>query len=540
MGVFAQIDQVIQQKFEMFKKPNVLTVRPGYKIKDGWITKQPAIVVTVDQKQSDINPRDAVPTKVGGYPTDVRPATAMQRLRYTNLPLYATIAATARPEFAQPEFPLERDIHTGELLQKAAPAALVAEMAAKPRVPYTPADGVTLDPVTDTMSITCCASPDVGWTVLKKFLQGIQSQLTVGMYDFTSRHVLDTVKNGLSGPQDLSLVLDHPAKNHTADQTDEDTENELDAALGSRLLFAWAAEARDRMVSQAIFPNAYHIKVAVKDHQSMWLSSGNWNNSNQPDIDPFVSGADRHQIDEMAAHSDRDWHVVVQHPGLAQTFEAYLKHDLEVAQSLQAARAAAPMAAMLPAAATDHSPEAPILGDTPPETYFQPFEIANEKVTVQPLLTPDSGAGNYADKILNLIQSAQSKLYIQTQYIHPPKEGTDDKFKALIDAVAGKMNQGLEVCIIMSEYEATGSWLEKLQDAGLDLSKVKIQKGVHNKGFVVDSKVVALGSQNWSGDGVLRNRDASLIIYHDGAAQYFEKIFLHDWTTLAKHELTFA
>jgi len=198
------------------------------------------------------------------------------------------------------------------------------------------------------------------------------------------------------------------------------------------------------------------------------------------------------------------------------------------------------MAAMLPAAATDHSPEAPILSDTPPKTYSQPFEIANERVTVQPLLTPDSGAGNYADNILNLIQSAQSKLYIQTQYIHPPKEGTDDKFKKLIDAVAGKMNQGLEVCIIMSEYEATGSWLEKLQEAGLDMSKVKIQRGVHNKGFVVDSKIVALGSQNWSGDGVLRNRDASLIIYHEGAAQYFEKIFLHDWTTLANQKISFS
>lgn len=52
------------------------------------------------------------------------------------------------------------------------------------------------------------------------------------------------------------------------------------------------------------------------------------------------------------------------------------------------------------------------------------------------------------------------------------------------------------------------------------------------------SKVVALGSQNWSGDGVERNRDASLIIEHQGAAQYFEKIFLHDWETLAKQKLT--
>jgi phosphatidylserine/phosphatidylglycerophosphate/cardiolipin synthase-like enzyme len=96
----------------------------------------------------------------------------------------------------------------------------------------------------------------------------------------------------------------------------------------------------------------------------------------------------------------------------------------------------------------------------------------------------------------------------------------------------------VDVRIILSQYEATGSWLEKLQSAGVDASKyVKIQTGVHNKGFIVDGTVVAVGSQNWSGDGVERNRDASLIIYHAGAANYFEGIFLHDWNTLAKQHL---
>jgi len=538
MSVFTEIDQVIQKNFAVFKKPNVLTVRPGYKIKDHWITNQPAIVVTVAQKQADLSPGDAVPPMVGGYPTDVRPATGLQKMRSADPALQATVAATARPEFAQPEFPLERDIRTGQLLEKVPPAAPVAEMAAKPRVPYTPAPGVTLDPVTDTMSITCHASPEAGWTVLKKFLQDIQGQLTVGLYDFTSKHVLDTVKGALSGQQKLSLVLDHPQLNDTADQSDEETEAALDAVLGARQQFAWAAEARDPKVGQAIFPNAYHIKVAVKDHQSMWLSSGNWNNSNQPDIDPFGGSGDPDEIAKVAAKSDRDWHVVVKHPGLAQTFEVYLAHDLEVAKPLQLGAAAAPMAAMLPAAAA-FSPEIPIPGDTPLGHYFPPFEIINEKVTVQPLLTPDSGAGNYAANILKLIQSAQSKLYIQTQYIHPPKAGTDNDFKALIDAVQAKINQGKEVCLILRDLPNTGGWLEKLQEAGLDMSRVKIQKGVHNKGFVVDAKIVALGSQNWSGDGVLRNRDASLIIYHEKAAQYFEKIFTHDWTTLAKQQLSF-
>jgi len=51
-----------------------------------------------------------------------------------------------------------------------------------------------------------------------------------------------------------------------------------------------------------------------------------------------------------------------------------------------------------------------------------------------------------------------------------------------------------------------------------------------------DSQVVAVGSQNWSGDGVLRNRDATLIIYNEDAAKYWQQIFIHDRTRMASQQ----
>jgi hypothetical protein len=539
MSSFEDLDKVIQANLPQFRKPGALTVRPGYKIRGGWITPDPAIVVTVRQKKSNVSPQEAIPAQVNGVATDVREATTIQKLRFDSPQQHANLVAMARPEYEQPEFDFERDAQTGQPLKAPQPAPAIAQMMAKPLKPYTPAPNTPLTPVMDKMSIICHASPDAGWMQLSKFLQGIQQQLTVGIYDFTSAHILEAAKVGLAGNQDLSLVLDHPAPNPSADQSDDQTAQELNTALGRREQFAWAAEARDPKVTGGFFPNAYHIKVAVKDHQTFWLSSGNWNNSNQPDIDPFAAGADKATIAATAKKSDRDWHVIVDHAGLAKTFEAYLQNDLTCATPLQASAGAAhAAAAALPPEANLLSPEPPIQSTTAPAQYFAPFQITAEQVTVQPLLTPDSGAGNYAVNISKLIESATSKLYLQTQYIHPPKTGTDAGFQGLIDAVKAKMQKGLDVKIILSEYEATGGWLEKLQAAGLDMSKVRIQNGVHNKGFVIDSKVVALGSQNWSGDGVLRNRDASLIIYHEGAAQYFEKIFVHDWTILAKQKLS--
>ena len=123
---------------------------------------------------------------------------------------------------------------------------------------------------------------------------------------------------------------------------------------------------------------------------------------------------------------------------------------------------------------------------------------------------------------------------MQTQYIHP---SDDQTLSALVEAFARKSRDGLDVRLIMSQFE-TMDHLELLQDAGMDLSQVRLQSGVHNKGIVVDAQVpgsgvVVVSSQNWSGDGVARNRDAGLIIYSDQAAQYWEKIFLHDWVNMA-------
>ena len=106
------------------------------------------------------------------------------------------------------------------------------------------------------------------------------------MYDFTSGRILDVVKTALTG-KDLNLVLDHPPKDRTADQTNEETHAELAAALGDGMTFAWALDRNDPMALAWIFPSAYHIKAAVRDGAAFWPSSGNWNNSNEPDIDPF-------------------------------------------------------------------------------------------------------------------------------------------------------------------------------------------------------------------------------------------------------------
>jgi hypothetical protein len=131
-----------------------------------------------------------------------------------------------------------------------------------------------------------------------------------------------------------------------------------------------------------------------------------------------------------------------------------------------------------------------------------------------------------------LISGAQHSLFVQLQYIHPSNRDADAAFTALLDAVSERAGAGVDVRIILSQWQ-NSQWMERLQMAGIDTGLVRIQNGVHNKGFVVDHQRVVISSQNWSGEGVLQNRDAGVLIDNATVAKYFEQIFLHDWDNVA-------
>src|SRR6516162_9181351 len=172
MNFASAVDQVIQRNLNLLQKPGVLFMRPGYKSKGGQVTTAPAIVVTVAKKRKGVAPKDRIPSKVGGYATDVRQASPMHLLRASNPDLYAEVAATAPPELQRPVFPYERNA-AGELVAPAmveAAAKVAARMPKKTPIPYSAPDNFPLDPITDKFTITCHASPDAGWPTLQSFL----------------------------------------------------------------------------------------------------------------------------------------------------------------------------------------------------------------------------------------------------------------------------------------------------------------------------------------------------------------------------------
>ena len=181
---------------------------------------------------------------------------------------------------------------------------------------------VPLTPVTGNIAITCHVSPDAGWAELQKFIAATKTKLKVSMYDFTSEHILELFEQQLTG-KTLKMTLDDPPLNPTADQSDVTTVADLKAKIAKNFTQAWALVRSSPEADTWMFPTAYHIKVMVRDSNTLWLSSGQIsNNSNQPKMDPIGNPLPTDQA--TAKKSDRDWHVIVESPDLAKVFEAYL------------------------------------------------------------------------------------------------------------------------------------------------------------------------------------------------------------------------
>ena len=96
-----------------------------------------------------------------------------------------------------------------------------------------------------------------------------------------------------------------------------------------RFEMAWAT-LKTSTHPDGLWASAYHIKVAVRDGKTVWLSSGNWQSSNQPDIHPFADPPEA--PDRLPAEvqprlpRDRSENEV------ASIYETYIKRDYELSR----------------------------------------------------------------------------------------------------------------------------------------------------------------------------------------------------------------
>lgn len=521
------IDAARNNKDRLSRLAGVVSVRAGYKFIDGKITSIPAVVVAVKRKLTDVPAADRIPSVVDGVPTDVTVADP-----YETLASLSRTGREATPVVSAPPLLIDQ-------IQQDETAAAVEE--ALPVITYTPPPDGNLDPVTGAMTLTCHVSPDAGWGVLKPFLQGTERKIRLGMYDFTAPHIYQSVRtllrdSDVSWEQTLSPGEALPSEDDVDSPKAGDlTEDQIVRGLKRVATGGRFANAFAHLGKGGTFASAYHIKVAVRDDSAFWLSSGNWQSSNQPEQDFLEPDADRTQIPKF----NREWHVVVENATLAKHFQRFLEHDFDTASAPED-EAALAEAATVPAPdlvvdADEWLEEERAAADLqvfPPQRFVF---TQSKPLTLQPILTPD----NYLQIVLELLRHRpKQRIYFQNQSLNPVKSPSEEFAEMMSLLAQYSQDKSLDARFIFRNIGPVRKKLESLQLAGFDMRRVRMQAGCHTKGIIIDSATVLLGSHNFTNQGVQVNRDASLLIRDQPAiAQYYERVFLHDWEKLARETL---
>jgi hypothetical protein len=459
-------------------RDDVVAIKPGYRFENGEITDQRAVVIAVNRKLElgalESRGRTKLPDYIDGVRTDV------------------TVAS------AEDLFGIDMD--------EAATASWHTNYKPRPDLP------LSRRPVNGKFVIH--TGPDASWPQLGPFLSKTRKSLVVAMYDFGATNVANGVLDAVKGQAEtISMVLQMGGKVHDGDLTDAEAVAQIRDAKGNKFDFAPASVG-----ANGIFDSAYHIKVAVRDHDAMWLSSGNWQSSNQPNVAPLTNKDDAPSALRLY---NREWHAILEDAGLSKLYEDHILRDLEEAKTVTEAGIVSEQLVFLPANVAMDTLEAP-----QKPRYFQPL-TGERTIDVQPILTPD----NYLDVVLPFIQSAKSRIYFQNQSFNTKTVG--DNYRRLLDALLEKQKGGLDVRIIFRSFGSEDrDVISNAKDYGFDTNKIRKQKNCHTKGIIIDSEAVLMGSHNWTTAGTGFNRDASLIFYDAEIAKFYEEIFLYDWNRI--------
>lgn len=479
----------------------VLEVRTGFVWENGEMTDREAVVVVLHPNSDTLESVAdlGIPAEVDGFPVDLTVGGATAVFRAMNRNVGPTEA-----------------LSIADLLQEKVP-----------EIGYKPPANVQLDEVDDEMEVICHASPDDGWPVLEEFLGRTKSTITLGMFDLTAPHIVEKLRKlGAKTKFRMGLAIQRGMVGGLKGEKKNDIpEDDFLAGMRKLMKNRFRQAFVDVSGDDRTFASSYHIKVAVRDHEEIWLSSGNMQTSNQPPISP---AKDKETTFTPLRRFNREWHIVVKNEALARTFEAFLLHDLKTAEDNPAEPPKPKDEALVPVQLLD-----PDLLEAGKKPQYLPREPFKGKFRVQPLLTPD----NFLEHVIPIVRSAKERLFIQNQSLTLIKDNEKD-FLKLFTAIRDRQKAGVDVRLIFRVHtfdeDGAREVKENLVKFGLKKNTILAQDNCHTKGVIVDSKIVIIGSHNWTNQGAIANRDASLVIHDPGIAQYYEKFFLFDWQTLTR------
>ena len=362
------------------------------------------------------------------------------------------------------------------------------------------------------MSATASFSPETGLEDLLGWIADADTSLHVHMYEFLHPDLTHALIAALDRDVSVTILLEEGILDDSSTKNDQRGHAQSISDAGGTVYW---------MVDPTVISSPYqfiHSKVAVKDSQSVWISSGNWKESSLPTVDESgnrewslfidstevaIKALERMVFDENSNHLHIDSHSSYYAPS----------DDWELPQ-----------------------PSNTLPNESPNPDTTTPFRT-------RILTCPD----DCVTGIVSEINEADSNIRLSLQYLDLDWYWGFGAENPILESLHQAASRGVRIELMINAFYA--DWDDDVRDAvnlfntdwnatqGLDVNARLMSTApdiwkLHNKGMIVDDDTVLVGSMNWGSNSMLRNREMGIISESSELTAVFLSKFNDDWNRL--------
>ncbi|MFW9850671.1 MAG: phosphatidylserine/phosphatidylglycerophosphate/cardiolipin synthase family protein, partial [Candidatus Thorarchaeota archaeon] len=356
----------------------------------------------------------------------------------------------------------------------------------KPVIVTQPAGAFSFEIFENTMNVTTFASPDGSKDELWHFLNSAEESIYVEIYGINNPRILDLLHSLHDAKPSLEMkfLLGEGSLGYTSQN---------DYVANNLTLLGYPV----RWTSSTNFTYA-HQKFVIIDNETTIVHSGNWAKTSFPEPD---------------GKANREWSIAITDSDVTGFYRSVFDADWRNGTDYDAG--------------TDGTGTA-LTYTYSTSTYQEPFATPGEfsgPMKVTPIVSPDTSLQG----ILYCINAAKYTLDIQIPYF--TNVGDSGSVDQIIDAILAARARGVTVRVISEESYDWAIVEATFIEHGIPITwqDTRWFTANHNKGIIVDGKIVLVSSINYSDGSINENREAGIIIENEEVAQWFQEIYDFDW-----------
>ena len=362
----------------------------------------------------------------------------------------------------------------------------------------------------ESSTVSASIGPDTSFNDLMHWIGEAETSIHLHVYQFMSPDLTAALIESINRGVSVTILLEEGILDGSSTKNKQKGHAQTLHDAGATVL--WMEDPS--LISS---PYSYiHSKVAVRDTESVWISSGNWKDTSLP---PDGVG-------------NREWSVIVNSNSFAALVLSRLSWD-ENENHLH-----------ISPHSSNHAPTFDWeMEDSTGGSFQEPItQSYSGSFEMQLMTCPD----DCVDGIIEMIESADSTIELSLQYLDLDWYwGFGDN--PIIEAIYQAAQRGVQVRLLLNGFYADID--DEIRDAvnlfntnwnateGLDVTarlmawSDTITK-LHNKGAIIDGESVLIGSMNWGSSAALRNREMGVLIHGQELASEYLQSFDEDWSRL--------